>query len=98
MSIGGDDGITLPKINKYADIRRLKNPSHSVPSWGVFYVVIAERIQDINSLNQCCGYEMFIPGLKQCCGSEMFITDPGSEFFHPGSRVKKIPDPRSGSP
>jgi hypothetical protein len=27
----------------------------------------------------------------------MFITDPGSEFFHPGSRVKKIPDPRVGS-
>jgi hypothetical protein len=25
----------------------------------------------------------------QCCGSRMFIPDPGSEFFHPGSRVKK---------
>ncbi len=23
----------------------------------------------------------------------MFLTNPGSEFFHPGSRVKKIPDP-----
>jgi hypothetical protein len=23
----------------------------------------------------------------------MFVPDPGSEFFHPGSRVKKIPDP-----
>jgi hypothetical protein len=22
----------------------------------------------------------------------MFIPDPGSEFFHPGSRVKKIPE------
>ncbi len=21
------------------------------------------------------------------------VADPGSEFFHPGSRVKKIPDP-----
>ncbi len=31
----------------------------------------------------------------QCCGSEMFIPDPGSEFFHPGSRVKNIPE--SGS-
>jgi hypothetical protein len=39
---------------------------------------------------------------KQCSGSGMFIQDPGSEFFHPGSRVKKflirigvkkIPDP-----
>jgi hypothetical protein len=30
----------------------------------------------------------------QCCGSRMFIPDPN--FFHPGSRVKKIlgsPDP-----
>jgi hypothetical protein len=27
----------------------------------------------------------------------MLILDPGSEFFHPGSRVKKIPDPASGS-
>jgi hypothetical protein len=26
----------------------------------------------------------------------MFILDPGSEFFHPGSRVKKIPDPHQG--
>jgi hypothetical protein len=24
-----------------------------------------------------------------CCGSGMFISDPN--FFHPGSRVKKIP-------
>jgi hypothetical protein len=28
---------------------------------------------------------------KQCCGSRIFY--PGSEFFHPGSRVAKIPDP-----
>ncbi len=27
----------------------------------------------------------------------MFIPDPGSEFFHLGSRVKKKPDPRSAS-
>jgi hypothetical protein len=27
---------------------------------------------------------------SQCCGSGMFIPDPGSEFFHPGSRVKNI--------
>jgi len=44
MSTGGGDGITLPKITKCADIRRQKKPSHSAPSWGVFYVVIAERI------------------------------------------------------
>jgi hypothetical protein len=31
----------------------------------------------------------------QCCGSGMFIPDP--TFFYPGSRVKKIPDPGSGS-
>jgi hypothetical protein len=37
-------------------------------------------------------YEYF-----KCCGSEMFIPDTGSKFFHPGSRVKKIPDPGSGS-
>ncbi len=29
----------------------------------------------------------------QCCGSGMFIPDPGSEFFHSGSRVKNIQDP-----
>jgi hypothetical protein len=27
----------------------------------------------------------------------MFIPDPESDFFHPGSRVKKIPDPRNES-
>jgi hypothetical protein len=27
----------------------------------------------------------------------MFMPDPGFEFFHPGSREKKIPDPGSGS-
>jgi hypothetical protein len=32
-----------------------------------------------------------------CCGSEMIIPDPGSEFFHPGSGVKKILDAGSGS-
>jgi hypothetical protein len=30
------------------------------------------------------------------CGSGMFLSDPGTEFFHPGSRVKNIPDPGSG--
>ncbi len=25
------------------------------------------------------------------------VADPGSEFFHPGSRVKKIPDPESAT-
>jgi hypothetical protein len=32
---------------------------------------------------------------EQCCGSGIFISDPGSEFFHPGSRFKK--NPGSGS-
>jgi hypothetical protein len=27
----------------------------------------------------------------------MFIPDPGSDFFHPGSRVDKIPDSGSGA-
>jgi hypothetical protein len=27
----------------------------------------------------------------------MFIPDPGSNFYHPGSRLDNIPDPRSGS-
>ncbi len=31
----------------------------------------------------------------QCCGSEMFIPDPN--FFHTGSRVKKIPGSASAS-
>jgi hypothetical protein len=34
---------------------------------------------------------------KQCLGSGVFIPDPVSELFYPGSRVKKIPDPGSGS-
>jgi hypothetical protein len=34
---------------------------------------------------------------SQCCESGMLIPDPGSEFFHPGSRVKKIQNPGSGS-
>ena len=29
----------------------------------------------------------------RCCGSGVFIPDSGSEFFHPGSRAKKNPDP-----
>ncbi len=28
------------------------------------------------------------------CGSGMFIPEPWSEFFHPGSRDNKIPDPQ----
>ncbi len=31
--------------------------------------------------------------LRQCCGSEMLIQEPGSDFFHPWSRVDKVPDP-----
>ncbi len=27
------------------------------------------------------------------CGSRIIIPDPGYEFFYPGSRIKKIPDP-----
>jgi hypothetical protein len=34
---------------------------------------------------------------NQCCRSGMFIPYFGSKFFLPGSRVKKIPDPGSGS-
>jgi hypothetical protein len=26
--------------------------------------------------------------LEQCCGSGMFIADPGTEFFHPESRIR----------
>jgi hypothetical protein len=35
--------------------------------------------------------------ILQYCGSEIFITDPGSEFYHPGSSAEKILDPGSGS-
>ncbi len=39
---------------------------------------------------------------RQCCGSGMIIQDPNfchlwSEYFYPGSRVKKIPDAVSAS-
>jgi hypothetical protein len=75
MSIGVGDGITRPKITKCADIKRKKNLHIAYRHRGVFYVVIAERIKNKNSL-------------KQCCGSGMFIPDPGSKFFHPGSRIQ----------
>ncbi len=29
-------------------------------------------------------------GNNQCCGSGMLAQDPGSVFFHPGSKAKKI--------
>jgi hypothetical protein len=29
----------------------------------------------------------------QRCGPGMVTPEPGSQFFHPGSRVRKIPDP-----
>jgi hypothetical protein len=34
---------------------------------------------------------------RQCCRSGMFIPDPGSDFFHTGSRADKIPDTGSAS-
>ncbi len=34
---------------------------------------------------------------KQCCGSGMFFPDPNFSIQHPGSRVNKIPIPRSRS-
>jgi hypothetical protein len=37
-------------------------------------------------------FDVFVFSSKQCCGSGMFTLDPGSVFFHPGSRMKKIPD------
>jgi hypothetical protein len=39
--------------------------------------------------------DAFLIGTKQCCGSGMFIPDPN--FFHPGSRAKKIPGSASAS-
>jgi hypothetical protein len=33
----------------------------------------------------------------QCCESGTFIPDPGSELYHPGCRVKKIPGSASAS-
>jgi hypothetical protein len=34
--------------------------------------------------------------IKQYCGFGMFITDPGSEFFHPGSQIQGLKDTGSG--
>jgi hypothetical protein len=81
MSIGGDDGITLPKMTKCADIKRKKNRHMAYRHRGVFYVVIVERIQDLNSLKQCCRSEMFIPDPR--CLSRIRDVYPGSKFFHP---------------
>ncbi len=36
-------------------------------------------------------------GRHQCCGPTMFIPDPNFSIPDPGSRVKKNPDPGSGS-
>jgi hypothetical protein len=58
----------------------------------VFYVIIAERIKNENSLKQCCGSWMFIPD------PNFSILGPGSrvrKFPDLGSRVRKIPDPES---
>ncbi len=70
MSIGGDDGITLPKITKCADIRK-KNRHIEFRHRGVFYVVIAKRIRD----KQLKAAQIFIPDLN------FSIPDPGSKRF-----------------
>ncbi len=42
-------------------------------------------------------YEILKPSLNQSCGSGMFIPDPNFSIPDPGSRVKNISDPGSGS-
>ncbi len=39
-----------------------------------------------------CNYDSDL-AQEQRCGSKIFIPDSGSDFFHPGLGVDKIPDP-----
>jgi len=79
----------LPKINislrllLWVNTRFLKKNQHSKVTLCLFITSVADP-----------GNVM--PIYNQCCGSWMFILDPGPKFFHPGSRVKKAPDPGSG--
>jgi hypothetical protein len=51
----------------------------------------------VNLIQSICrgSYRQPLLPYSQCCGSGMFIPDPN--FFHHGSRVKKLPDPGSAS-
>jgi hypothetical protein len=42
-------------------------------------------------------YQLLDADHSPCCGSGMFIPDPGSEFVHPGSRLKDQNDSGSAS-
>ncbi len=59
---------------------------------GSEYILLLVRVK--NSVPNNIAREVWPHALQmryQCCGSVMFIPDPN--FFHPGSRVKRIPDP-----
>jgi hypothetical protein len=62
---------------------------------GVFYVVIVERIQDVNSLKQCCSSEMFIPDPRCLSRIRDVIPDPNFSIPDPdpGSKRFQTPDP-----
>jgi hypothetical protein len=49
------------------------------------------KLKVITLTSTCFSYSRLIALLR------ILIVYPGSEYFHPGSRVKKIPDPRSAS-
>ncbi len=67
-----------------------------IQRWGFFLKYYWNRF-----LWPCCGSGFMlclwirIRTRKQCCGSGMFIPGPGSECFHPGSRIQGQKD--SGS-
>ncbi len=72
----------------------MNNPDHISESLETIFWVKLLKFFDADP-----GWKKFGSGMEkltnyECCGSGVY---PGSEFFHPGSRIKKISDPGSGS-
>jgi len=59
--------------------------------------ITVTKISDNEIIEVFSNLQLLQNTLLSCCGSGLFIPDSGSEFFHSGFRVKKIPDPGSGS-
>jgi hypothetical protein len=55
-------------------------------------VLCAQDMADI-SLDVPAAYLVLERWVIRCRQVRSVFLPPGSEFFHPGSRVKKIPDP-----
>ncbi len=77
---------TANQGSAFSDVSSNRKFSPLVPS----HDVTSPSVGDAALANLRC-----LPG--HCCGSVMFCHDAGYEFFHPGSWVKKAPDPGSST-